>query len=126
MSQSKITIVGKLRFTEEKGLEHSICFGKPEKEFWLVVEPEGAEAIRMSVGKYPEPPEKKPQPSFIHNREAFRQWSSAKAAAEEESETCLCGIQSETLCRSNVQAGADGTIRASAPRAAGDTSFYGR
>src|SRR5258708_16746280 len=84
MPQSKITIVGKLRLSEENGLQYSITFGKPEKEFWLVVEPKGAEEIAMGLGEYPKQPEKEPEPSIRKDREAWQRWSSAKRAAEEE------------------------------------------
>lgn len=84
MPQSKITIVGKLRLSEENGLQYSIAFGKPEKEFWLVVEPKGAEEIVMGLGEYPKQPEKEPEPSIRKDREAWQRWSSAKRAAEEE------------------------------------------
>jgi 5-methylcytosine-specific restriction endonuclease McrA len=84
MPQNKITIVGKLRFTEEKGLEESIPSGKTEKDSWRIVKPEGAEAIRTRLGKYPEPPEKKPEPSVRKDPDAWRKWSSAKKTAEDE------------------------------------------
>jgi HNH endonuclease len=85
MSQRKITIVGKLRFSEEKGAEYSISFGKQgeEKTVWLVVGPENANDW-PGLGKYPKYPEEKPAPSWLHNRGAHERWTAAKKTAEED------------------------------------------
>src|SRR6266481_823420 len=83
MSQAKITIFGKLRFSEESGLEYSFSFGeRRDKAVWVKAGPEYAHDW-PGLGKYPEYPEEKPAPS-LHSRQAFQQWSSAKEAAKEE------------------------------------------
>ncbi len=66
MSQTKITIIGKLRFSEEKGLEYSLPFGKPpgkQMTAWLEAGPENAHDW-PGLGKYPEYPEEKMAPLF--------------------------------------------------------------
>jgi 5-methylcytosine-specific restriction endonuclease McrA len=77
MSQAKITLLGKLRFSEEKGLEYSISFGAPgeEKTGWLEAGPENSHEW-PGLGKYPESPEAKPASSWRDR--------SAREAAKEE------------------------------------------
>ena len=76
MSQPKITIFGKLRFSEESGLEYSFSFGeRGEKTVWVKAGPENAHDW-PGLGKYPEYPEEKPASTW--------QQSSAKKAAKEE------------------------------------------
>jgi len=84
MSQTKITIVGKLRFSEGEGLAYSLAVGKPPNQttVWLEAGPENAHDW-PGLGKYPEHPEEKPAPPW-RNREAFQQWSAAKKTAEED------------------------------------------
>jgi len=84
MSHTKITIVGKLRFSEESGLEYSWSFGeRKEKTLWVKAGPENAHDW-PGLGKYPEyHPDKTPAPSRS-NRQVFQQWSSAKETAKEE------------------------------------------
>ncbi|MGB3549675.1 MAG: HNH endonuclease signature motif containing protein [Candidatus Binatus sp.] len=65
MSQAKITIFGKLRFSQEGGLEYSFSFGeRKEKTVWVKAGPENAHDW-PGLGKYP-------------------QYLSAKGAAKEE------------------------------------------
>ena len=84
MAQTKITIVGKLRFSEGEGLAYSIAVavGEPpdQKTLWLAAGPENAHDW-PGLGKYPEPPEEQPAPNW-RNREAFQQWSAAKKTAK--------------------------------------------
>jgi hypothetical protein len=84
MAQTKITIVGKLRFSEGEGLAYSLEVGKPpnQKTLWLEAGPENAHDW-PGLGKYPERPEEQPAPNW-RNREAFQQWSAAKKTAEED------------------------------------------
>jgi hypothetical protein len=84
MSQTKINIVGKVRFSEEDGLAYSLPIGKlpNERTMWLAAGPENAHDWPR-LGKYPEYPEKTPAPSW-HNREAFKQWSIANETAKED------------------------------------------
>jgi len=86
MSQTKITIIGKLRFSEEKGLEYSLPFGKPpgkQMTAWLEAGPENAHDW-PGLGKYPEYPEEKMAPSILHNHEAYQRWAAAKKQAEDD------------------------------------------
>lgn len=87
MSQAKITLVGKLRFSEESGLEYSISFGAPgeEKTGWLEAGPENAHEW-PGLGKYPEYPEAKPAPSWrgLTAREAAKEeWLRASEAYDQ-------------------------------------------
>jgi len=84
MAQTKITIVGKLRFSEEEGLAYSMPIGKPPNQstMWLAAGPENA-LDWPGLGKCPEYPEEKPAPPW-RNREAFQQWSAAKKTAKED------------------------------------------
>src|SRR5260370_13177656 len=86
MSQTKITIIGKLRFSEEKGLEYSLPFGKPpgkQMTAWLEAGQENAHDW-PGLGKYPEYPEEKTAPSILHNHEAYQRWAAAKKQAEDD------------------------------------------